>query len=75
MTVATLAGVSNLLLLAFARQYISDDLAGLVISVYAYVSVPLCAYGLVGIITVGREMNKDLMSSILLTDCRKSRSL
>lgn len=52
-TVAITAGVTNLLLLAFVRQYLpDDDLVGLIIGVYAYISVPLCAYGLVGIIMV-----------------------
>ncbi|CZT25624.1 uncharacterized protein RCC_11292 [Ramularia collo-cygni] len=48
-TVPAIAAISNLLLLAFARQYITNDLVSLVAAVYAYASVPLCAYGLVGV--------------------------
>jgi len=49
-TVAIIAGLTNLLLLAFARQYIEDDTVNMIVGIYAYLSVPLCAYGLVGII-------------------------
>lgn len=55
-TAAIFAGITNLLLLVFARQYIGNDVIGMAVDIYAYLSVPMCVYGLVGIITVSSSI-------------------
>lgn len=53
--VIIIAGITNVLLLDFVQRYIDDDVASLIVGIYAYASIPLCAYGLVGIIKVSQN--------------------